>query len=134
MTRQLSTPLCVKGNGAHFSRQKTLPSHIRQPPPLHVQLVDALLDGRFGTNPRSMVLVMECFEVMAAKYPRAFLHLITHMPLDGAPEVIQEIDCNDVMLPHMLVDGSSSRSPRGLWKAKIAQYRISRQVGWGLIQ
>jgi len=89
------------------------------------QLLDALLEGRFGMNPRTMELVMQCFETMAVRYPRDLLHLITNIPLDPEPEVMQE-DCNDVMLPHMLVIGSSSRCPRGIWDAKIAQYRNGR--------
>eukprot|EP00966_Prymnesium_polylepis_P191180 4431148-Prymnesium_polylepis.1 len=71
------------------------------------QLLDALLEARFGMSPKSMSLVMQCFEVMAARYPRDFLHLLTHMPLEPEPEVL-EMDCNDVMLPQMLIVGSQS--------------------------
>jgi hypothetical protein len=74
-----------------------------------------------------MSLVMQCFEVMAARYPRDFLHLLTHMPLEPEPEVL-EMDCNDVMLPQMLIVGSQSRCPRGVWEPKIAQYRVAKQT------
>ena len=88
-------------------------------------LLDALLEGRLTLSAESMGLVMQCFESLAAKYPRELLRLVQQMPLEAEPEVMTE-SSQDVMLPQLLVAGSDLRCPCGIWEQKIAPFRVHR--------
>ena len=48
-------------------------------------MLRALLRRRFTVVPSTMGYVSGCFATLAAKYPRDFLHLISHMPLQEEP-------------------------------------------------
>ena len=77
-----------------------------------------------------MRLVAECFKMIAAEYPSDFLHFIRHMPLQAEPEVLGDIDAFDVMLPSVLLAGSSHRCPKGIWDDRLRLY--SRKVDGGV--
>ena len=93
------------------------------------QLLDALQRKRFSIIPGAMRLVAECLEGIATDYPLDFLHYVTHLPLDPEPEVLGDVDAFDVMLPSVLLCGSSHRCPKGIWDAKLQQYSRSNAHG-----
>ena len=88
------------------------------------QLLAALRLRQLSIIPGSMRLVAECFETLAHDYPRDFLHCISHLPLDAEPEVLGDVDAFDVMLPSVLICGSSQRCPKGIWADKLSQYSM----------
>jgi len=92
------------------------------------QLLEALRHKRFSIIPGSMRLVAECLEAIAVDYPLDFLQYISNMPLDPEPEVLGDIDAFGVKLDSVLLCGTTQRCPKGIWKAKLAQYsRTSHQ-------
>ena len=49
------------------------------------------------------------------RFPADFLTLIGTTPLQPEPEILGGKELHDVVLPGMLIRGSSSRCPRNLW-------------------
>jgi WD40 repeat protein len=87
------------------------------------RLLDALHQQRFTILPDSMRSVTNCFEELAEHYPREFLGYIRSLPLQAEPEILEDADNFDVMLPRMLLAGSSHRCPKGLWSAELEAFR-----------
>ena len=66
------------------------------------QLLEALLNGTIASNSVSaMSRLSHCLAQMAAKYPRDFLHMVKHMPLQSESEVLSSSLTTDVMLPQV---------------------------------
>lgn len=87
------------------------------------QLLGGFEQKRFSIVPGAMHMLADCFDAIATNYPREFLHYIEFMPLEPEPEVLGDPDvAASVMLPSVLLCGSSQRSPRDLWRAKLEQY------------
>ena len=61
--------------------------------------------------------------MLSHRYPRDFLHLITHMPMHAEPEVLSQTGVSDITLPRALVEGSNARSPKGLWDEHLRELR-----------
>jgi hypothetical protein len=55
---------------------------------------------------------------------------VTNMPLEPEPEVLsaEVSSSHEIMLPRLLVKGSPSRCPRGIWEEKIDQFRMVREA------
>lgn len=86
-------------------------------------LLDALRSSRFTAIPGAMAPISECFAHMAIRYPLDFLHFVANFELQPEPEVLGENDGSDVMIPHRIMRGSARRSPKGIWKAELAEVR-----------
>ena len=92
------------------------------------QLLEALRGtagpSQFASNSPAVAAFAACLETISDKYPQDYLELIKEMPMVPEPEVLDNVDVSDVLLPRRFIRGSSERSPRALWQAELMANRL----------